>query len=270
MKTLLLAVAMVCSLVRLDAATLRLDGTLSYNITEPRCSFKLDGKLQNLGPSSGTLKMLLWATPNRFPSPGGHVVGEYTIGTLGNGYQFTSFTVKTPSKLPKITGTYHFTIVIVEYTTGGWRNVLAKSIDTRRLIGGDILGQSKWQIPTAAIAAPPASVKGGTSIKLQALATDEFNLFPTSFRDNTAVAIKSKKALTTTLRGAKRKAQYTYAVKSGKFNKKKVSYGSLSLDYGKSKTTISLYFKNATSGTYKSVETSSSGKETIWGSFQMK
>ncbi|RYD49194.1 MAG: hypothetical protein EOP83_25455, partial [Verrucomicrobiaceae bacterium] len=125
MKTLFLALAMAFCLVRAEAASFSLDGDLTYNVTEPRASFQLKGKLRNVGTNSGTLKLVLWATPKRFPYPG-YVVGQVTVGALPSGYQFTSFTVHTPAKLPATTGNYYFTVVIAEYTASGWRNVFAE------------------------------------------------------------------------------------------------------------------------------------------------
>lgn len=269
MKTLFLALAMVLSLVRLDAATLNLDGDLAYNITEPRLSLKLKGTIQNTGPSTGTLKLVLYATKNPFPSAG-YVVGEHTIGSLPSGYQFTSFTVKTSAKLPVATGNYYFTVTIAEYTASGWKNVLAEDAGSQRIVSGDIFGQKKWTLPTDPVLPPLGKLKAGMLLKLRLKATGDMNLFPNGYQDKIAIDIKSKKKLESTLRSVTDEGEYTLKVKDGKYNKKKVTYNSLSIDYGSSTVTLSLYFQDTSSGTYKSVESSSSGKETTWGTFEFQ
>lgn len=269
MKTLFLALAMILSLARLDAATLSLDGDLTYNITEPRASFQLKGKLKNLGPDTGTLKLALWATPKRFPSPG-YIVGDYTIGALGSGYQFTSFTVKTPAKLPVASGNYYFTVVVAEYTANGWRNVFAEDNGIRRISGGNVYGQKKWKIPSAPALPALAKLQVGMLIKLSAKATGDMNYFPTAFQDKFSIDIRKNKQLETTLRSSTRKGEYTFKVKDGKFNKEKVSYSSMYIDYGSSTVALALYFQGPYSGTYKSVESSSSGKETTCGAFTIQ
>lgn len=269
MKTLFLALAMAFCLVRADAATLNLDGDLTYNITEPRCSFKLQGKIQNFGASTGTLKLVLYATPNPFPSAG-YVVGEYTIGSLASGYQISSFTVKAPSKLPVATGNYYFTVTIAEYTSTGWRNVLAVEKGRQRVVAGDIFGQKKWKLPTASVLPPFGKIKAGMLFKLRLKATGDMNLFPSAFQDQIAIDVRSKTKVKTTLRTSVQEGSYTFKVKNGWYNKKKVTYNEFFIDYGSSNVRLSLYFQNTYSGTYKSVESSSSGKETTWGTFNIQ
>lgn len=268
MKTLFLALAMILSLVRLDAATLKLDGDLTYNVTEPRLSFQLKGKLQNLGASSGTLKLVLYASPKPFPSAG-YLVGEYTLGALGSGYQFTSFTVKTPAKLPATTGNYYFTVTVAEYTSVGWRNIFAEEQGTKRIVSGDIFGQKKYTLSTKTVLPPIGKLVSGTRFKLVSKGTGDLNAFPTGFQDKITLDIKAGKKLESTLRSVVSKGSYTFKVKTGKYNKKKVDFASLSADYGSYKVDYSFYFHSDNAGTYKSVETRSSGKETTWGAFKL-
>ncbi|RYD23956.1 MAG: hypothetical protein EOP88_02085 [Verrucomicrobiaceae bacterium] len=268
MKTLFLALAMVCSLVRLDAATLNLDGDLNYNITEPRCSFQLSGKLQNLGAPTGTLKLVLYASLKPFPSPG-YIVGEHTLAALGSGYQFSSFTVKTPAKLPTASGTYYFTVTVAEYTSVGWRNVLAEEKGSRRIVAGDLVGQKKYKLSTEPVLPPIGKMKSGMFFKLAAKAAgDELNAFPSGFQDKITVDIKPGKKIESTLRKVVSKGDYTFAVKTAKYNKERVDTATLSADYGSYTAKYWFFYQTVSSGTYKCIETRSSGKETTWGTFK--
>lgn len=270
MKTLFLALVMVLSMVYSHAATLQLKGDLTWNITEPTCSFKLKGSISNVGASSGTLKMVLMATPNPFPSPG-VIIGEYTLGTLPNGYQIKDFTVKTNAKLPVATGSYYITITIAEYTGAGWRNIFAEKSGTQRIAGGHIPGQKKWTIPSAKAIPPFGKLPEGMRIILGSKATNELNLFPPAYQDKTTVAIKAKSKVETTLNSRKKSGKYTVAAKSGVFNKQKVTYTQVAIDYGSgSKSTLCLYFQETYGGTYRNIEKTSAGTSTTWGVFKLQ
>jgi len=270
MKTLLLALVMVLSLVRTQAATLQLDGDLTWNVTEPVCTFKLDGDIRNTGASSGTLKMILMATPNPFPSAG-VIVGEYTLGSVPNGYKLTDFKAKTIAKLPTTTGTYYMTITIAEYTGAGWKNIFAKQSGTQRIVGGHITGQKKWTIPTAKAIPPIGKFAVGTRIVLASKATNDLNLFPSGYQEKTVATINAKNKVETVLNSRKKSGKYTVAAKSGTFNKEKVTYTQVVIDYGSgNKSTLSLYFQGTYNGTYKNIETTSAGKITTWGTFKIQ
>ncbi len=270
MKSLFFAFAAALFLFPAHAASLNLEGTLNYDVTQPRCTFQLKGKLQNVGAATGTLKLLLQASAQAFPSSG-YLVGECSLGALGSGYQFSSFTVKCPSNVPLLDGTYFFTIVVAEYTSLGWRNVLAEPVDTRLLSSGKFVGQKKWTIPSATAIPPIRGVRSGMLFKLSLKATGEMNLFPNGVQDKTTLDIKPGNKLESTLRSVKREASYSHQVKNGRFNKQKISYSSLTVDYdSQNSTTYSFYFQSTLSGTYKSVETSPTGKETVWGTFKLQ
>jgi hypothetical protein len=270
MKTLFLALMMALSLASTNAATLDLSGSLTWNVTEPVCSFKLKGAIRNTGASSGTLKMVLMATPNPFPSPG-VIVGEYVLGTLPTGYQVTNFTVKTNAKLPVTTGNYYMTITIAEYTGAGWRNVFAEQGGTQRFVGGHIAGQKKWPIPPAKAIPPIGKLPVDMRIILGSKATNEMNLFPPAFQDKTVITIKPKSKLETTLNARKKSGKYTIAAKSGVFNKQRVTYTQIAIDYGSgTKSTLCLYFQGTYSGTYKNIEKTSAGTAATWGVFKLQ
>lgn len=273
MKTILRMIATALCLANLHAASLSLDGDFTWNITEPRCSFDLDGKIVNNGASSGTLKVLLYATKNPFPSAG-YVVAEQTLGSLSTGYQFTDFRLNTKSNVPAVSGTYYFTLTIAEYTGTGWRNIYALPTGTKKLVAGNFSGQKKWAIPTKTVLPPYGKLIKGDSLKLALKATPDMNLFPVKFQDKTIVTVTSKTKLSSKLRGKTANSEFTYALKDEKFNKKLVTSGQLVI-YSPTKksatikTTVSLYFQGTKSGTYKSVEITSAGTETTWGHFTL-
>ncbi len=270
MRTLIAALAIALSVTGLDAAVFKLDGKLTWEITEPRCTFELEGNLQNISPpssSSGTIKLVLWATSVPFPSAG-HVIAEHTLGQIGGGLQFSDFKVRTTSKIPSITGNYHFTIVVTEFTTAGWRSVLAIPNGRKNLKSGDFADQQKWPVPGGPLLAPPAALATGTKLQLTLRATQLLNLLPVDSQERAKISIKSPTRATVSNRAGKKPVPATYAVKKVALNNSKVSVGSLSLTYpAKAKAAITLYFKTPASGFYKSIESTSAGTETTWGDF---
>lgn len=275
MKTLFCVIALVLSMARLQAAFV-LDGDLTWEITEPRCTFELDGELQNTGPlGSGTLKLVLWATAVPYPAPG-YIVAEYTLGTIGAGYQFRNFKVRTTSNVPILTGPYHFTIAVAEYTTSGWRNVLIVPTGTKHLTSGNFTAQKKWSLPTAKVTAPPAKLLKGDILRLTLKATDEMNLFPEDSQEVTTLEVRTATKLNAKTPPEKSQAAYTYTVKKNRFNGKKVNSGRLFADFQKldndaeSNFTYTFFFQGPDSGTYKSIESNASGEDATWGLFKLK
>ncbi len=273
MKTLFLVVAMVISIARTQATVITVDGDLTWNVTEPRCSFQLKGNIRNsTALGSGPLKLVLWATPNPFPSPG-YIVAEYELGSIGGGYQFSNFTVKTPSKVPNISGAHYFTIAIAENIGTSWRNVAAVPTGKRTLQLGNIVGQQKWLIPTTTVLPPAGLLAVGNTFKLSLKATDENNLFPVNLQEKTTIMVNTKNQLKTTLRSVERSAKYSYAVRYGKLGNQRADIGQLTINYGSgsnspSKAIYSFYFHRLTGGTYRCVETNGSSQETTWGTFK--
>ena len=265
---------MMLCLIRAEASTFALNGDLSWKITEPRCTFTMVGGIQNTSPTgtSGTIKLVLWATKNPYPSIGS-IVAEYTLGQVSAGYQFSDFSVKTSSNVPTVTGDYYFTIAVLEYTTAGWQNRLLVDTGTRNLVSGNFTGQLKWKIPTATVTTPIPSLMVTNQLKLSLKASEYLNLFPTASRTTTTINIDfGTKAFVKTTDVKKTSASFKYVVKKDTLNGKKVNSGSLYLDYANSSTyaTITLFFQGPNSGTYKSVETVASKPETTWGTFTFK
>ncbi|MEO5714712.1 MAG: hypothetical protein ABIT37_14590 [Luteolibacter sp.] len=278
MKTLLSALVMLFCLSRMDAAILNLNGDLTWEVTEPRLTFKMDGGLQNTSPAgtvSGTIKLVLWA--NKISSPSGYLVGEYTLGQISGGYQFSDFTVSTPSKVPTVTGDYYFTIAVLEYTTVGWQNRLLVNTGTKKLSSGNFVTQLKWPLPTAKILAPLPVLLTGQQVKLTLKGSEFLNLFPADSQKVTNVLIDTPTKATVKHHPGKNAAKYTYKVTTAKYDGKKVQAANLYLDYSNAPdyATVTLFFQGVTSGTYKSVAKiypagNPSYTETTWGKFSIK
>ena len=277
MKTLFCTALLLFSLLRTDAALFELDGKLTWEVTEPRCTFRLDGVIPYYGDvQSGTVKLVLWAAPAPFPTRG-TVVAEYTLGQISSGSQFDAFTVKTTSNIPNLSGIYYFTIGLLEYTTAGWKVQLAGSSTARTLQNGNFENQKKWKIPSGAIIAPPATLKKGNLLKLTLKATEEFNRFPLKSQERTTIDVLTKTKGTAENPFWESPANYTYQVKKGLLKSKSVSSGRLLMKYSASaknpnvsSSELTLYFQSKDSGFYKNSEESFMGTEVTWGTFTFK
>jgi hypothetical protein len=273
MKKIFPILALILCTLRMNAATLQVTGDLKWDITEPRLTFKLVGGLKNTSPggtTSGTLKLVLWA--GQIPTARTYNIGEYNLGQLGGGQQFSSFSVKTTPNVPTVSGKYYFTIAVLEYTTGGWFNRLLIQTGPENLLAGNFKDQVKWKIPTAKVTPPVPALVPGQRLQLTLKATEYLNQFPTEYQSLTSIFLDSTTKATVKTLSGKSTAAFTYKIDSSKLNSKKVSVGSLYLDYSNSTSyaTITLFFQGVSSGTYKSVETVASKPETTWGTFSLR
>lgn len=272
---------MMFCVARVDASILRLEGDLTWDVTMPQCAFKLDGELQNLSSvGTGPLKLVLWVTATPFPAPG-QIVGDFLLGSLPGNSQFTDFTVKTKATLPFSSGSFYFTIAVVEYTTAGWRNVLLVPTGTRVLRNGNFVNQAKWTIPKAPVVDPPAVIGRGDLVTLTERATGDFNSFPVIWRDRIKLNFWSTSKVSYSLRSRKTNVFYKYSVVSNSFKGKKVKSGKLvltddaNLDNVSFKDTINLFFQGPDYGTYKSTVTGTLwtgnlGSSVTWGTFKLQ
>ncbi len=278
MKILCCVLALILALAKADASVFELTGSLSWKITEPRLTFSLVGGLVNHSAgTSGTIKMVLWASPYQYPPTApttstAYNVGEYTLGQINGGSEFHDFSVRTHSYIPSISGNYYFTIAIVEYTAVGWRNVLfIPGVGTKNLIAGNFSDQLKWVIPTGTVIAPIATLSQGQIINLTEKATDQLNLYPAGSQDKSSLTILVNPHVNVTNPTGTRAAGYTYNIKSSVVNNKTVSGGETFINYSSSndQDTITLYFLKPKSGYYQSMSSISGYTETIWGRFTL-
>jgi len=277
MKTLFAALVMLFCLSRMDAAILNLNGDLTWNVTEPRLTFQMDGGLQNNSPAgtvSGTIKLVLWASQT--PSSTRSMVGEYSLGQISGGYQFSNFTVSAPSDVPTVTGDYYFTIAVLEFTTAGWVNRLLVETGTKKLSAGNFVAQLKWPQPTAKVIAP-MPLLSGQKLKLTLRASEYLNRFPADLQSLSTVTIDSAPKATVKDPNGKNSATYSYKTTNTRYNGKKVQAANLKLQYSNASdyATVTLYFQSLKSGTFKSIaKVYPSGNpaytETTWGTFTIQ
>lgn len=290
MKTLLCLVTLLFCVARSEATNqvsgpLYLNGDLTWNLTEPQCAFKLKGKMQNIsGFGTGPIRLVLWASkfpyPPTVPNVGNAIIaGESPLGSLDNGQQFTSFTVKTPSQLPMVNGIYNFTIAVVENVNGVYYNRFLISSGAYEFINGVIKGQETWSIPTKPVVPPPATIDPGDIINLKEKATGEFYLFPKGWRSETKLTADSTKKMIFKAENGKATVNYTYTVEKTKLKGENVWTGKLVMTRGATnnltfKDIVYLYYTGPNSGTYKSVVkgylfNGDIGKSVTWGSFDL-
>lgn len=271
MKTLFRALAALCCVASLQAATLKLDGTLSWKISKPDCTFSLDGSLQNLSPSgssSGTLILVLWATPYAYPSQG-YRLATCSLGQLGGGYQFTSHKWTGVAEVPKITGEYYFTVSVMEYYGNTWMNRAFYTTGRKLLDNGEFVTGAKWTAPVKPIIAPPSKLTVGDKIILKARADEDFDKITSGTRAKTQIVIRKRGKTVVTIGEDRSTWTRDYSNGFAKYNKVRSPVGKLVLDDTDSSdtSTITLFYQSPTSGIYRSVGQDILGGGTIWGTF---
>jgi len=274
MKTLLRAALAALFLPLLHAAPIQISGTLSWKVRQPDCTFKLDGHIINYGQSgstSGTLKLILWVTPARFPSKG-YPVAEYRMGQLDGGYQINSFTEKVPVYMPRITGNYYFSVSVLEYTYSGWLNRDYVAGDRKQLDNGEFVTGIKWPPPFAPVIAPPASLLVDDVLVLTPRADAELDGIVSGTRAKTEITIRKKDKAAIVYGSDDWNSVRNYFVGRTTFREQKVPVGKLYLDptSRSGSSTITLFFQTPTSGTYRTVEENPDGGGTWWGTFKYK
>ena len=262
-----------------SAATLRLDGDLKWRITQPDCTFSLEGGIQNVssdGSTSGTVKLVLFATQNPYPSAGFNI-GEYTLGQISSGFQFSDFTVRTTSKVPKISGDFHFTIAVLEFTSSGWRTQLVVRSEPEKLVAGNFLTQLKWFAPSAEIIKAKPRLKKGEKVILTPLATDLMNLLPVVDRENVTLQIREIPRLVAAGDAGRHPAEFTYRIRKSPYREKRVenalwlvNYNAAGNDSPTSESKIALYFQSPSGGVYRNSSEDNFGNRVTWGTFRIE
>lgn len=272
MKTLIRTLMAALFLTFPAGATIVLNGTLTWKVAKPNCTFKMDGGIQNLGPgSSGALKLILWATPAKFPSKG-YALASYNLGYLPAGYQFNDFSYKTPVNIPKIDGSYFFTVSVLELTTSGWLNRAYVTTGKETLDQGELMTGIKWLVPNKPVIPPPSDLPTGSQLKLTVRADRDFDGIIRGTWAQTTVAIKKNGQAEVLVAGDESDWLETYTVGKSPINNTKVPTGKLELDPEDTtgSSTITLFFQSPTAGVYRNVATNPRGGSTTWGTFTYK
>ena len=279
MKALLAFCALLAVSSPLGAQSIiRMVGTPSWKITPPVCRFKVDGPIQNLSPAgtvSGTLKLSLFMSEREYPAPG-TVVSEHTLGQLGGQFQIDRVKAKEPASIPNLTGTFHFTVVVSEYTTAGWRARAFSDTGTRKVKNGVFVTGTKWRIPKDPVLPPPTKLPNGTFFKFKLNATEQLDKIAGSSQTRTRVIIRKGKNARYQGPATKTKAEYSYKTGRKRVNGKRADIGKLVIDFRKAAGTESqtesqfeLYFTSGATGYYKRTDLAGTGRRVTWGKFQM-
>ncbi len=270
---------MILCLPRVDAANLKLEGDLTWNITDPQCSFRLKGKLKNLGPTTGSLRLALWATTVPYPSRG-TLVAEFPLGQLGTGYQYTNFTFKTKATLPPENGNLYYTVTVMEFTSAGWRNQLMVPTGTQAMYQGKFVNQEKWALPRLAVVDPPAKLITGNLLILNEQAMSNLNRFPLGWRETSSLKVLKTNLIQYKNRNLDKKVGFSYKVVKKNYLAKRASVGLVELKYTTGKKIVFteqvfLFFQGPKNGTYLSTAKGSLWGESTnpwktWGTFKLK
>jgi hypothetical protein len=275
MKTLFCAVATVLfGLTSLQATTIQLSGKASWTYNDPDCTFTLNGALTNpTAEISGSIKLVLWISAVPFPSSGSSIA-ELGLGQISGGGQIGSFSTNAPINIPKVTGDYYFTILVMEYTTLGWQTRTYVDTGKRHVENGTLASDSTWVIPDKAVGTPPSKLNSGDHFTLKLKATADLSALPAIYQVKTQINAGATNTADVIIMGNKTPAIRTYSVVTDSLNGKSVKAGKLFLDYQKaagsgpaSNSTMTLYFQGTGSGVYKHVSVNPSRGGTTWGTF---
>lgn len=280
MKTLLaLCALLVMSLPAAADSIIRIVPTPKWRITPPVCQFTVNGPIQNLSPAgtvSGTLKLVLYMSPTKFPAPGATPVAEHTLGQLGGQYQFDKVNAKVAANVPKLTGDFYFTVAVVEYTNAGWRVRAFVDTGLRKVKNGVFVTGKKWVIPKDTVLPPPAKLRNGTRFTFTTKATELLDQIAPPAQTTTEVAIQKGRNCRYTSPVGKTKAKYTYKPGRAKVRGVPVDIGKLKVDFAaasgstsQTESQFTLYFVTANAGYYKRTDIAGSGRLVAWGTFKM-
>lgn len=269
MKTLLLRAALVFLCMGCAHATLRIEGTALWSITKPDCTIEVVGAVRSYAPSntiSGSLKFALWITSGPFPSPG-VIVAEADLGQLRGGEQILDFERKVPIDMPELTGDYHVSLVLMEFTRSGWFNRLVVPGGVRTLENGDFLDDALWRPKGTKFLLPPTGVQAGQRLRLQTMANGTFTrITPGTEADLFLTFAEAGKA---TLKRGSTSGTADFSYKRGRdsLRGKRHRTGRVSIiSNGVRQAEVALFFRTTTKGIYRMA----GGGRVTWGNFVLR
>lgn len=251
-------------------------GTPTWKITPPVCRFKVDGPIQNLSPTgSGTLKLVLFISKAPYPSAGSQV-SELTLGQLAGQTQFNKAAGKELAYVPKVTGTFYFSVLVAEYTLSGWRVRAFADTGKYKLKDGVFITGTKWTVPKGPVLPPPGRMVNGDFIDFKEKATESYDLIAPMAQSRTRVQFLKGKNCRVTAAGEQVKVTYDYKTGIVTSNGKPSDVGKLTVDFSnltdsiyQTESQYVLYYTTGLSGYYKRTDLAGTGRRVMWGVFSL-
>lgn len=277
MKSLLALCALIASFIPAQAdSIIRMVGTPTWKITPPACRFKVDGPIQNLSPTgSGTLKLVLFISKAPYPSAGSQV-SELVLGQLAGQTQFDKAAGKSLAYVPKVTGTYYFSVLVAEYTLSGWRVRAYADTGKYKLKDGVFVTGTKWTVPKGPVIPPLGKMLNGDFIDFKEKATESFDMISPMAQTRTRVQFLKGKNCRVTSVGEQVKVTYSYGTGIVSSNGKPSDVGKLTVDFSnltdsiyQTESQYVLYFTTGLSGYYKRTDLAGTGRRVVWGLFSL-
>lgn len=268
-KSLLSWVCLVVLSIGAAHGTLYIEGTALWSITKPDCTIEVVGAVRNYAPPSsvsGSLKLALWVTSGTFPSPG-VIVAEADLGQLSGGGQILDFRRKVSVDVPKLTGDYHFNLVLMEFTRSGWLNRLAVPGGVRTLENGDFLDDEVWRPIGTKFLPPPTGVQAGQRLRLQTKANGTFTRITPGTEADLFVTFAEEGKATLKRGSTSGTADFSYKRGRESLRGKRYRTGQVSiLSNGVRQAEVALFFRTTTKGIYRMV----GGGRVTWGDFVLR
>lgn len=251
-------------------------GTPTWKVTPPVCRFKVDGPIQNLSPyGSGTLKLVLFISKAPYPSAGSQV-SELTLGQLAGQTQFDKAVGKELAYVPKVTGTFYFSVLVAEYTLSGWRVRAYADTGKYKLKDGVFITGTKWRAPKGPVLPPPGRMVNGDFIDFKEKATESYDLIAPMAQSRTRVQFLKGKNCRVTAAGEQVKVTYDYDTDVVMTNAKVSDVGKLTVDFSdltdsiyQTESQYVLYYTSGLSGYYKRTDLAGTGRRVTWGLFSL-
>jgi hypothetical protein len=260
-----------------------MDGYPGWRIANGNCTFEVPGRIVNQSPQgsiSGTLRLCLWVTSK--PIQGqftGYRIATYKLGQLRGGYQYSNIRPTTKVTMPKLTGSYYFTVVVEQYNGSGYTISDTGNGTVKYLKNGAFTSPPKWNPPSGAVIAPKKTLKVGENLNLTLKGSQsDGSIIYVPIDSQLKLRVKIEANGETTVYGGSKPegapALYTYSVKNDRYKSRSFKVGSIRLDYGaffgvESYSKYSLFFQKPNKGFYKGVDVDQGFSGTSWGIFSI-
>jgi hypothetical protein len=269
MKTLIRRAALAILCIGCAHASLRIEGTALWEITKPDCTIEVVGAVRNYaaaGSISGTVKLALWVTSGPFPSPG-VIVAETTLGQLRGGAQISDFKHKVAVDVSGLTGDYHFSLVLMEFTRSGWFNRFVVPGGVRTLQNGDFLDDAQWRPKGNKFLAPPTAMQPGQRLRLQTRSNGTFTRITPGTEADLFVTFDEANKASLKRGSTSGTADFSYKRGRDSLRGKRHRTGRVSIfSNGTRQAEVALFFRTNTKGIYRMA----GGGRVTWGNFVLR